>query len=60
MSENHEPTPESHKTKHTKDSVFNRLEQPMDDPNLDDDYNSECKCLVGSKESIDLRARLDT
>ena len=60
MCENHEPTLESHKTEQTKDSIFNRLEQPMDYPHFDDDYDSECKCLVGSRESIDLRARLDT
>ena len=60
MRENHEPTSESHKTEHTKDSVFNKLEQSMDDPNLDDDYDSEYKCLVGSRENINLHARLDT
>ena len=35
--EDHEPTPGSPQTERTRDSVFNRLEQPVADPNLDDD-----------------------
>ena len=59
MRENLEPTSESYKTEHTKDSVFNRLDQPVDDPNLDDNYEFEHERSVGSRESADLHARLD-
>ena len=61
MHENREATLESHKTEHTRDSVFNRLAQPVADPNLDDDNDSEYKyeCSASSRESADLRARLD-
>ena len=37
----HEPTLESHQIEYTRDSVFNKLERPTADPNLDDDYDSE-------------------
>ena len=58
MLENHESTLESHKTEHTKDSVFNELERPVDDPNLDDDYDSdsEYERSAGSRDSADLHA----
>ena len=59
MLENRKPTPKSHKTWHTRDSVFNRLERLVADPNLDDDYDSEYERSAGSKESTDLGAWLD-
>ena len=43
----------------TRDSVFNRLERVMDDPNLDDGYDSENEHSAGSRENTDLRARLN-
>ena len=57
--ENRETTPESHKTERTKDSIFIRLKQKVGDPNLDDKYDSKYECSAGSKETADLRARLD-
>ena len=56
---NRETTLESHETEHTRDSVINRLERIVDDPNLDDKYDSEYERSTGSRESADLRARLD-
>ena len=53
-------TPKSHGPKHTRDSVFNRLELTVVDPNLDDEYDSEHERSAGSRENADLRARLDT
>ena len=44
---------------HTKDSVFDRLERIRVDPNLDDGYNFENERSAGSRESADLRARLN-
>ena len=57
--EDRQPTSESYKIEHTRDSVFNRLELLVADLDLDDDYDSEYECSVGSRESIILRARLD-
>ena len=54
-----EPTLESHRTEHTRDSVFNRLERPVADPNFDNDYDSKYERSTGSRDSTDLRARLD-
>ena len=59
MHENRETTPKSRRTKRTRDSVFNRLEQTVGDPSLDDKYDSKYECAAGSKETADLRARLD-
>ena len=56
---NRETTPESHGTKKTRDSVFNRLERTMADPNLDDEYDSEYEHPAGSRERADQCARLD-
>ena len=56
---NRKPTPKSHKIEHTRDLVFNRLERPVVDSNLDDDYDSEYEGSAGSRESADLRGRLD-
>ena len=39
--------------------MFNRLERVRDDLNLDDGYDSENERLVGSRESANLRARLN-
>ena len=44
---------------HTRDSVFDRLERIRVDPNLDDGYNPENQLSAGSRESVDLRARLN-
>ena len=44
---------------HTRDSVFDRLERTRVDLNLDDGYNSENERSAGSRESADLRARLN-
>ena len=57
--ENCEPTLESYKTEHTRDSVFNRLKRPVADPNLDDNYDSEYERLAGSRESANLCAQPD-
>ena len=46
-------------TKHTWDSVFNRLERIIADPNLDDEYDSDYERSASSRESPDLRAWLD-
>ena len=59
MCEDCEPTLKSHNTEHTRDSFFNRLEQPVANLNLEDDYDSEYERSAGSRESVDLRARLD-
>ena len=48
-----------HGPEHTRDSVFNRLERTKADPNLDDGYDSEYECSAGSKEKVNLRARLN-
>ena len=39
--------------------MFNKLERIVADPDLDDEYDSEYERSVGSRESIDLRARID-
>ena len=39
--------------------MFNRLEWTVADLNLDDEYDSEYERSAGSRESPDLRARLD-
>ena len=57
---NRETTSKSHGIEHTRDSVFNRLERTVADPNLDDEYDFEYERSAGSRESIDLHARLDT
>ena len=59
MSKNQETTPKPFGTEHTRDSVFNRLERTVIDPNLDDEYDSEHEHSAGSRESADLHARLD-
>ena len=59
LRENREPTLESHKTEHTRDSIFNRLERPAAYPNLDNDYDSEYESSTGSRENTDLCAQLD-
>ena len=53
------PTPEPRQTERTRDSVFNRLERPVANPNLADDYDSEFERSVGSRGSVDLCARLN-
>ena len=57
--EDHEPTLESRKIERTRDSVFNGLEWPAADPNLDDDYDSEFEQSASSKGSADLCTRLN-
>ena len=47
-------------SKHTRNSVFSKLERVRVDLNLDDGYDSENERSAGSKESTDLRARLNT
>ena len=59
MHENRGNTPELHGPKHTRDSVFNRLERTRADPNLDDGYDSKYEHSAGSRESTDLRAQLN-
>ena len=59
MHEDHEPTPESRNTEHTRESVFNRLERPVADLNLDDNYDSEYEHLASSRGSADLCPRLN-
>ena len=54
-----EPTLESCQMEHMRDSVFNRLERPVADPNLDDDYDSECERSTGSRGNAYPRTRLD-
>ena len=39
-----------------RDSVFNKIEQSVTDPNLDDDYDSEYEHFVGSRGCADLLA----
>ena len=57
--ENRRDAPDSHVSEHIRDSVFNRLERVRVDPNLDDGYDSENERLATSRESTDLRARLN-
>ena len=57
--EDRELTPESRQTECTWDSVFNRIELPAIDPNMDDDYDSEFDHSASSRGSADLRALLD-
>ena len=59
MHKNQEVTTVSRKTEHTRDSVFNKLEQTIADLNLDDEYDSDYELSAGSRESPDLRAQLD-
>ena len=51
--------PDSRASEHTRNSVFSRLERVKVDPNLDDGYDSENERSAGSRESTDLRARLN-
>ena len=55
----HEPTLESRQIEHTRDSIFNRLERLVANPNLDDDYDFEYEHSAGSRGSADLRGRLN-
>ena len=59
MHKNRETAIESHRTEHTRDSIFNRLERTIVDPNLDEEYDSDYKGSTGSGESPDLQSRLN-
>ena len=52
--------PELHEPEHTRDSVFNRLEQTRTNPNLYVGYDSEYERSASSRESANLRAQLNT
>ena len=58
--ENRGNTSDLRSSEHTRDLVFNRLERVRVDPKMDGGYDSENECSVGSWESTDLRARLNT
>ena len=57
--EDRKPIPECCQTQRTRDSVFNKLEWPADNPNLDDGYDFEFEHSTSSRGSTDLRARLN-
>ena len=52
--EDREPTPESHQIERTRDLVFNRLEWPTADPNMDNDYDFEFDYSISSRGNADL------